>query len=264
MKATTCAALVLSALSALSTAFAEDPTSYLRSSSTQRDLQVELPNHFCWVPFFGCERDNCETVTPLAAGEFNLTKYTEKSWFIQKQQVNPYQSEDQLNCVVATYNERDDGFIQVQNSGTIGGVDGPRQNSDSDSFFSDLCAQQVDGGSLQVAPCLFQVAFSAVAGPYWVLALGEDGDEYTWAIVSGGQPTEVKETVDGRTFCTTKQGNSFLDTNGSGLWLFTKEQVADDQTIAAMEDKLTEMGIFTGDLLPVEQESCTYPDSTKY
>ncbi|CAB9522169.1 expressed unknown protein [Seminavis robusta] len=263
MKATTCAATFL--LSALATTSAEETTSYLRSSTTQGERELQLP---CWLPFSNCEDEasDCETVTPLSEDDFNVTKYIEKSWFIQKQQVNPYQSEDQLNCVVATYNERDDGFIEVQNAGKTGGVDGAAQNSDTDSVFSSLCAQQVEGGSLQVAPCLFQVAFSAVAGPYWVLAVGEDdaGDDYTWAIVSGGQPTEVKETVDGRTFCTTKQGSSFLDTNGSGLWLFSRQPVADTQTIAAMEAKLTEMGIFAGDLLPVEQNGCTYPDSTKY
>jgi lipocalin len=224
----------------------------------------ELPNELCWVPFFTCEADNCEKVSPLGADAFNLTKYIEKSWFIQKQQVTPYQSEDQLYCVVATYNTRDDGFLQVQNTGNTGGVDGEPQNSDSDSFLSSLCAKQVKGGSLQVAPCLFKPVFSLIGGPYWILAVGEEGESYSWAIVSGGPPNKLKETVDGRNFCTTKEGTSFLDINGSGLWLFTKAQTASNATIAAMEEKLTEMGIYTGDLKPVEQEGCVYPDSTKF
>ena len=89
-------------------------------------------------------------------------------------------------------------------------------------------------------------------------------EEYSWTIVSGGPTDEVRETVDGRTFCTTKEGTSFLDINGSGLWLFTKEPEASEETLAIMEAKLTEMGIHTGDLKPVVQKGCTYPDTTKF
>jgi lipocalin len=215
----------------------------------------ELPNRLCWVPFASCEGDRCEDVSPLPAEDFDLDRFIEKSWFIQKQQVNPYQSEEQLFCVVATYNLRDDGFLQVQNTANNGAVNGAPQISDTDSFFSDLCAEQVDGGELRVAPCVFQFAFPVVAGPYWVLAIGED---YSWAIISGGKPNEVREEVDGRTFCSTKEGSSFLDTNGSGLWLFTREKVASPEKIATMEKVLTDKGIYTGDLKPVQQSGCNY------
>jgi len=180
--------------------------------------------------------------------------------FIQKQQVNPYQSENQLFCVVATYNKRNDGFIQVRNTANTGGVNGPQQSPESSSFFGDLCAQQVNAGSLLVAPCFLKPTFSVTAGPYWVLAVG---DNYEWAIVSGGKPTEERETRDGRTFCTTKKGESFLDTNGSGLWLFTREREASPETMTAMEAKLNELGISAADLKPVVQAGCTYPNSIK-
>ena len=35
----------------------------------------------------------------------NLTKYISKSWYVQQQQTNGYQSENDLYCVVATYND---------------------------------------------------------------------------------------------------------------------------------------------------------------
>ena len=175
--------------------------------------------------------------------------------------MNPYQSESDLYCVVATYNTRDDGFLQVLNTANTGGVDGEPQNPETNSFFGRLCAEQVDGGSLRVAPCFLQYGFPLMAGPYWVLALGDDS---SWAIVSGGPPNQVRETINGRTFCTTKEGSSFLDTNGSGLWLFTRQRVASAKKISMMEAKLTEMGIYTGDLKPVVQgEGCTYPDTLK-
>ena len=222
---------------------------------------VELPNSLCWLPFASCEADTCAEVSPLSAEDFNLTQYIEKSWYVQKQQIVPYQDEDQLYCVVATYNRREeDDFIQVQNYGNNNQVNGPPQNSDEDSFFGNLCAEQVDGGELRVAPCFLKWIFGITAGPYWVLAVASD---YSWAIVSGGAPTEVRETADdGTVLCTTKEGNSFLDTNGSGLWLFTREQVASEETIAAMENMLLDMGIYTGDLKTVQQEGCTYEGTT--
>jgi lipocalin len=191
---------------------------------------------------------------PLSATAFKLDRYIEKSWYIQKQQVNPYQAENQLYCVVATYNKRDDGFIQVNNYGNQDVVNGTN-TIDGSCFAQDLCARQLDGGSLQVAPCLFGFTFGLVAGPYWIVAVADD---YSWSIVSGGKPNEVLEEVDGRTFCTTKEGCSFLDINGSGLWLFTRDKVANATTIATMEAKLNELGIFAGNLKTVAQEGCTY------
>jgi len=202
---------------------------------------------------------NAPKLPPLNESEFDVQAYIEKSWFIQKQQINPYQSEDQLYCIVATYNARSDssGFIDVKNYGNNNQVNGPAQVSDEESFFSSLCAKQVEGGELAVAPC--SIYSSLTAGPYWVLAVADD---YSWAIVSGGQPDQPYPQDDGSTLCTTKEGSSFLDTNGSGLWLFTREQVAPAATIKAMENTLESMGFYTGLLKDVAQEGCLYEGAT--
>jgi lipocalin len=207
-----------------------------------------------WKNAPGCG-PTCPVVSPVEP--FDLERYIEKSWFIQKQQINPYQSANQLYCVAATYNKQDDSdLIAVDNYGNNDGVNGPPQISDTDSTFSSLCAQvrSETAGKLAVAPCIFGPLFSYLAGDYWVLAI--DQEEYSWAIVSGGQPKEIKQQDPIK--CTTKKGSSFLDINGSGLWLFTREKVASPEVIAKMESILDSMGVFTGDLLPVAQEGCNY------
>lgn len=205
------------------------------------------------------EGPQCPHVSPLNATQFSLDAYIEKSWFIQKQQVNPYQSENQLYCIVATYNKTDESseFLEVKNYGNNGGVNGPPQNPDDNGSFFNLCAKQIDGGELSVAPCFFGPAFDLAAGPYWVLAVADD---YSWAIVSGGQPDQPRDS--NATLCTTKEGEGFLDTNGSGLWLFTRERVASSDTIELMEGTLLELGIYTGDLKNVTQEGCNYEGAT--
>jgi len=242
--------LILSGILSLASA------SNLRAGDAQSERQLQ---GICGIlPFLpGCgggdaqTQPQCPQVSPLSAAEFDVDSYIAKSWFIQKQQVNPYQNEDQLYCIVATYDSTATEFIQVSNYGNNNAVNGPPQNSDNNGAFSSLCAKQIDGGELAVAPCLFGGVFDYTAGPYWVLAVAPD---YSWAIVSGGQPDQPRP---GNT-CTTKAGDSFLDTNGSGLWLFTREQVAPAATIEAMETKLTEMGVFAGDLKNVTQEGCLY------
>lgn len=205
------------------------------------------------------EESQCPMVSPLNATQFDLDKYIEKSWYIQKQQTNPYQSENQLFCVVATYRKTDTEFLDVKNYGNNDQVNGAAQNSDNNGFFSTLCAKQYDAGELGVAPCFLRLIFDITAGPYWVLAVADD---YSWAIVSGGQPDQPYQVEDGSTVCTTREGNSFFDTNGSGLWLFSREQVASVATIDAMEAKLQEMGIYTGLLKNVTQEGCLYEGAT--
>lgn len=252
---TTSKALVLSGI--LSSGLAANLRAH--PSSSERQLQFD---GFCdsifAVPFIcGEEEQTCPDVSPLDATQFDLDSYIEKSWFVQKQQINPYQSEDQLFCIVASYNRTDTDLLEVKNYGNNNQVNGSPQNSDNNGLFSDLCGKQLEGGELAVAPCLFRPIFDVVAGPYWVLAVAND---YSWAIVSGGQPDQPRqsETDPDATLCTTKEGSSFFDTNGSGLWLFTREQVASSTTIATMEAKLLDMGIYSGDLESVTQEGCLY------
>jgi lipocalin len=235
------------------------------ASATQLRSQESTPrrlNFLCdtlglFCPETSTSSTKCQAVSPLSAAEFDLEEYIRLSWFIQKQQVNPYQSENQLFCTAATYSmsKKNDGFLEVDNYSNNDMVNGPVQSSDDNSAFSNLCGKQVDGGKLSVAPCAFKDLWDTVAGPYWVLAVGDD---YEWAIVSGGQPNQPYPSASNPTLCTTKEGSSFLDTNGSGLWLFTREQERDATTIETMENALLAMGVYTGNLKDVTQEGCGY------
>lgn len=80
----------------------------------------------------------------------------------------------------------------------------------------------------------------------------EVGEGYDWAIVSGGQPT-IESGDDGK--CRTGDG-----VNNSGLWLFTREPVASEDTIAQIRQVLEEKGFDTSVLKPVKQAGCEYPD----
>lgn len=80
------------------------------------------------------------------------------------------------------------------------------------------------------------------------------GDQYEWAIISGGAPE-----VDGRdNLCLTgtKLENRF-QTNNVGLWLFSRTQV-DPAGTAIMLERARQLGLDTSQLLPVAQEGCLY------
>jgi len=51
---------------------------------------------------------DCPKVKPVP--DLNITEFTRASWYVQEQQVTSYQSEDQLNCVVATYDAGKSGW----------------------------------------------------------------------------------------------------------------------------------------------------------
>lgn len=226
----------------------------LRGVTAQQNF-TSLPTWVCGLVPTICGSKKCQAVSPLSADKFDLDQYIEKTWYVQKQQVTPYQSENDLYCVTATYAKKSNGLIDVRNYANSGGVNGNIMGSSNNgTIFSNLCAKQVDGGSLKVAPCLLGLGPDLVGGPYWVLDVGGN---YSWALISGGQPDQVKQEQP-KVLCTTKEGRCFLDVNGSGLWLFTRERFPADSLIQAMEARLVEMGIWTGDLLDVVQEGCNY------
>jgi lipocalin len=205
---------------------------------------------FAAVLVHTCTAQSCPQVAPVAV---DLDKFIAASWFVQKQQIVPYQRENQLYCVVATYDRdpADEGFLFVGNSAKSGGVDGPLQGG------TPICAEPLESGvgRLQVAPCFLRATglFELFAGPYWVVALDED---YRWAIIAGGQPNEKRANGT----CTTKSSTAFLDTNGSGLWLFSRVPVGElaDEYTDMMLDELDQLGIYKGDLKNVTQDGCDY------
>ena len=193
---------------------------------------------------------SCPTVQPLR--DLNLTEYGRATWFIQEQQVNGYQNESSLFCTLATYTN--DGkhvpffkgtVLGVHNFENVGGV-----NQGVGVPPVELCARQPDKdvpGKLLVAPCFLP---NIAAGPYWVLAIGSnDMGEYTWAVVSGGNPTVKYD--DG---CTTKE----TGINGSGLWIFTRAMKGSVSDVDAAKKALVNLGYTLQRLKKVDQDGCTY------
>jgi len=74
------------------------------------------------------------------------------------------------------------GVLNYKNADEVNGP--PTQN---DPFCARVIKEDRPG-NLAVAPCFLP---NQLAGPYWVIAVGEAADgTYEWAVVSGGQPTE--------------------------------------------------------------------------
>ena len=152
-------------------------------AETNGTSNPDIDTVFGWV---------CPKVSPVTS--FDLEKYISRTWYIQMQQVNAYQSANQLYCVAATYelDDRSGPYLKVFNYGNNNEVNGPPQTTQGGTNpFSDLCAKQnpINVADISVAPCIFRRLgiFDYVAGPYWVIAI--DPINYEWAIVSGGQPT---------------------------------------------------------------------------
>lgn len=83
----------------------------------------------------------------------------------------------------------------------------------------------------------------------WLQAAGPQSDNYEWAILSAGPPTE--SYPDG---CTTK----LTGVNGAGLWLFSRSRVAPESQIVDMRNMLKNMGYTLSQLNNVTQAGCTY------
>lgn len=195
---------------------------------------------------------DCNTVSPIS--DVNLNEFISHTWYIQQQQVTGYQDEDAFFCVAATYRSENASVpffsgtvLSVYNYANKDIVNGVPLNTANGTV---LCAREEDTsntGSLLVAPCFLP---NILAGPYWILALGytQDGN-LSWAVVSGGQPTEKYD--DG---CTTK----LTGTNGSGLWIFSRDPVATENDIDNARASLSEMGFTLSQLKDVEQKGCIY------
>lgn len=202
------------------------------------------------VCFFAQVFSDCPVIKPLAG--LNTTEFIRASWYVQQQQVNGYQNETDLNCVLATYTSDHNWcplcsgtIIGVHNYQNVGGI-----NINPEGPQVSLCARQPDSkttGELLVAPCFLP---NLAAGPYWVIAVGQDTNgHYTWAVVSGGSPTQQYD--DG---CTTKE----TGVNGSGLWIFTREPTGNSIYLASARQQLVDLGYTLQRLKDVTQAGCKY------
>ena len=196
---------------------------------------------------------NCPSVSLQTDPKVNISEYIRKSWYVQKQQLNGYQSLDDLFCVTATYNMDNHSHVpffsgrvlSVYNYANLNKVNGLSSNNST-----ILCAREPNSSSpekLIVSPCFLP---NILAGPYWIMAVGPTPENYEWSIVIGGQPS-VRTT---NTTCTTKTSG----VKGSGLWLLTRSRVLNHTIIDNMYKIMYEKGISKNLLKNVTQLGCNY------
>lgn len=196
---------------------------------------------------------SCPDIQPMT--NFNTTEYIRSTWYIQQQQLTGYQPANSLYCVAQTLEATNrtvpffnGDVLAVYNYANLNSVNGDNQNAGNFT----LCARQPyknDTARILNAPCFLPNLF---AGPYWVLAAGPVSHNYSWAIVSGGEPNVTYN--DGN--CSTSENG----VNGSGLWLFTRERFGGFamESVRSMRIYLRDYGITTSQLLNVTQVGCNY------
>lgn len=196
----------------------------------------------------------CPKVQLQTNPKVNITEYIRKSWYIQQQQVNGYQSIDDLNCVVATYNKDNNSrvpffsgeVLSVYNYANKDKVNGVSMGTNK----SFLCARMTNKShpeKLIVSPCFLP---NFLSGPYWILSVGPKSNYYEWAIVIGGQPTErISNTT-----CSTKTKGI----NNSGLWIFSRNKTLDKDNLDYLRNILIKKNISITNLLNVSQKGCNY------
>jgi lipocalin len=162
---------------------------------------------------------------------------------------NFYTPLDRNYCVTAQYTlKKSPSFwgyqIDVQNYA---------EDKDGNTAGGGLCADYNDDipSQLTVAPCFLPKFLS---GPYWVVAYDETAG---YALISGGQPDEIVPDESGcggttnGTCCRTGTG-----INSSGLWIFSRSRVRDEELITAVRQIARESGFATSVLFDVNQTSC--------
>lgn len=107
-------------------------------------------------------------------------------------------------------------------------------------------------GLYQLKPIL-----PGISGPYWIVASsGDSTAPDAWSVISGGPPTTPSNGA-----CRTGRDGpqTFLDINGSGLWIFTRQPVPSAATVDAARNAAKTLGFDLTPLVNVVQAGCTYP-----
>lgn len=201
------------------------------------------------------EEDVCKPLDSVA--DFDLAKYVSKTWYSHEQAENRYSPISDNYCVRAEYDIRSNptfwfGYtVDVRNRAL-------RNNEEERK--GDLCAYQTDldsdpprSSKLAVAPCFLPKFFS---GPYWVVAYDE-GEGY--ALISGGAPTIPSYDDNDGTFLGCRTGTGV---NNSGLWIFTRSYVRDEDLINKVRGIAQEKGFDLSVLNIVDHTDCGYPPIT--
>jgi len=201
---------------------------------------------------------SCLPVTTVE--NFTLTEYAAAPWYVQQQAVNAYTPLDQNRCVTAQYEIREDtNWWERSFWGYTINVFNYAETSGRGSSGGNLCADfdEESPSQLRVSPCWLPQLF---AGPYWVVAYRE-GDEDGYALVSGGQPSEV---VEGETDCGAEGTDSCCKTgdgiNRSGLWILTRQRNRTESLLNEVQEIAKQKGFSTSVLFNVTHDSdCHVP-----
>lgn len=215
--------------------------------------------------------------------DFDLAAFVAAGpWYSLEQNEVFYQPKDALFCVRAAYLPRDKSGdlskgLTVYNTARRGSVTGPSIGSsptgggfDGILAFPDptqaaRASPKTAASKLRVLPSFLEFAFklkpssSLISGPYWIVA--SSGPDLSapdaWAVISGGPPTNPS----GDDACRTGRAGpqTFLDINGSGLWLFARDPEAGAEVVGAARAAAANLGFDVGTLLPVQQKGCAYP-----
>jgi len=171
-----------------------------------------------------------------------LSELIRASWYAQFQKETFFERKEDFQCRTATYDLNPAGVEGAPEGSQALFVNNRLGRPDLDI---ELTAVVAGPGQLRVAPC--EVFNFETAGDFSILDFGANDitGEYEWAVVMSGNPTETAE--DGE--CTTPFGN--------GLWMYTREKVASEETVQKMFDAIAKQGVSPIGLLPVKQgEEC--------
>eukprot|EP00578_Thalassiosira_sp_NH16_P004098 CAMPEP_0181137158 /NCGR_PEP_ID=MMETSP1071-20121207/33563_1 /TAXON_ID=35127 /ORGANISM="Thalassiosira sp., Strain NH16" /LENGTH=209 /DNA_ID=CAMNT_0023223907 /DNA_START=544 /DNA_END=1173 /DNA_ORIENTATION=- len=194
----------------------------------------------------GAQSQTCKEVTTVE--NFDINAYASAKWYIQQQAVTAYQSESRNYCVSAEYTVKDRPSPVFGYTVGVHNRDGDANGNMRDG---NICAVSDPNtpSKLKVAPCFLP---QSLAGPYWVVAYDETSG---YALVSGGQPTEVGENGG----CRTGAG-----VNNSGLWIFTRSQQRDEGLIDEVRNIAEDAGFDLSVLNDVDQSNCDEQGFTSY
>eukprot|EP00005_Dracoamoeba_jomungandri_P001913 CAMPEP_0174262126 /NCGR_PEP_ID=MMETSP0439-20130205/12787_1 /TAXON_ID=0 /ORGANISM="Stereomyxa ramosa, Strain Chinc5" /LENGTH=181 /DNA_ID=CAMNT_0015346773 /DNA_START=119 /DNA_END=661 /DNA_ORIENTATION=- len=173
---------------------------------------------------------------------FNVSEYISAPWYAQQQMAVIYLPEDENYCVYTRYTRIDATNLQVHNYANEGKVNGKVHSTDSlkATILDPKIPSQLAVGPDFLPPSLY--------GPYWVIAAGPESDNYHWALVSGGPPTHESNGA-----CKTGTG-----VNGSGLWIFSRDQTANSTEVEMVRQLAEKKGFDLSVLHPVVQKGCLY------
>lgn len=213
---------------------------------------------------FDCPPPGFDSVKGL-----DLRKYVSAPWYVQEQMPVAYQSVEDLYCVRARYQPKDEDDLSkgitvynYANKGEVNGLaEGTSGTGGSGFELQAVVPDPDDASKLLVGPTFLEELLGRELaekfyGDYWVVAVGQSSNEtlgYDWAIISGGPPRT--RGVDG---CVT--GSKLFDRfqiNGAGFWLFARKPV-DPESTKVMRKVAEEKGFDLSVVRKVEQEGCKY------